>query len=145
MNTTVNERIKHLRNELNLSQSDLANRLGMSATGVWKMETDGAKPRTSTLISIAKEFNVNQDWLISGSGEMFNSSPGVETSASKTFSEKTIESMERHIETLERNNRALIDTLQKLMSKVEVNFLEGIAEMAGITNCNSCNTVRVAA
>ncbi len=145
MNSTVNERIKRLRDELNLSQSDLANRIGMSATGVWKMETDTkAKPRTSTLIAISKEFNVNKDWLISGTGSMFNESPAVQSQEPRSFSDRTIEAMEKHIETLERNNRTLIDALNKLLQKVEVNFLNGIAELAGIAECNSCNTVRVA-
>lgn len=146
MNSTVNERIKQLRAELKISQGEMANRLGMSATGIWKMESEGAKPRFNTIHSICSEFNVNKDWLISGKGEMFNSSneTEVQLKETKNFAELTIEAMEKHIETLERNNQTLINTLNKLLQKMDVNFREGIAELAGILKQNSCNTVRVA-
>jgi predicted RNase H-like nuclease (RuvC/YqgF family) len=144
MKNQVNQRILEVKDALDLSEREFCSVTEMSTGTLHRIKNDlGISGKT--LNSIIVKLNLNREWLKNGSGEMFNPSPGIETSASKTFSEKTIEALERHIDTLERNNRVLLDTLNKLMQKVEVNFRDGIADLAGITKCNSCNTVRVAA
>ena len=66
----MNERIKILRTELNLSMEKFGNRIGLTRSAISKIES-GSKPSDQTVISICREFNVREEWLRNGSGEMF--------------------------------------------------------------------------
>lgn len=71
MKTTVNERVTMIRTSLKLSQSEFASKAGLTQVGVWGIESDGAAPRKTTLEKIINAFNVNREWLLHGTGEMF--------------------------------------------------------------------------
>lgn len=70
MKTTTSQRVTDLRTRLKLSQAEFAAALGMTATGIWKIEQGETNPRTSTLAAICEKFNVDRDWLIAGKGEL---------------------------------------------------------------------------
>lgn len=67
----MNERIKKLRKELDLTQQKFADRLGVkrNTVGQWECGINAITDRV--IYSICREFNVNEDWLRSGEGEMF--------------------------------------------------------------------------
>ena len=69
------ERIKELRkNVLKMSQTTFGERLGVSRSVIKNIELNAlAKPeqKLSLLKLICKEFNVSEDWLLNGTGEMF--------------------------------------------------------------------------
>lgn len=69
---SVNQRIKELRDHLNLSQSDFAVQAMLSIGSVWNIENTNAAPSPRTLKAIIQAFNVNQEWLKTGKGEMFS-------------------------------------------------------------------------
>lgn len=66
----MNERIKILRTELNLSMEKFGNKIGLTRSAISKIES-GSKPSDQTVISICREFNVREEWLRNGSGEIF--------------------------------------------------------------------------
>ncbi len=68
----MNERIKELRNALNLTQDAFAKRLGVKRNTIGNYETGNRVPSDQSVFSICREFNVNEEWLRNGSGEMFN-------------------------------------------------------------------------
>ncbi len=71
----MNERIKQLRKTLNYTQQQFANKLGVKRNTVaqWEM---GINNLTDVMIkSICREFNVNEDWLRNGNGEIFTPTP----------------------------------------------------------------------
>lgn len=70
----MNERIKAIRKHqlVNLSQEAFGQRIGITKAAISKIESGSANPSEQTLLSICREFNVNEDWLRTGSGEMFN-------------------------------------------------------------------------
>lgn len=68
---SINERIKELRNALNLSQSKFGEALGVTRTAVCAWENGRRSISEQTIISICREFNVNENWLRNGSGNMF--------------------------------------------------------------------------
>lgn len=68
-------RIKKLRKELDLTQQEFADKIGMKRNTVANYETGRNEPSASVISLICKEFNVNEDWLRSGNGEMFNPEP----------------------------------------------------------------------
>lgn len=55
---TINQQIKDLRNQNNLSQSDFAKRLGVSRALIILLETNKQNPTESFLEKIYKEFNL---------------------------------------------------------------------------------------
>ena len=79
------ERLKYIRKTLNLTQKNFAEQIGMSQSGYAQVEK-GSKAISNRLIkSICLAFNVNENWLRTGEGEMFIK---VEDSIFKQLSEK---------------------------------------------------------
>lgn len=68
----MNERIKELRITLNLTQDAFARRLGVKRNTIGNYETGNRVPSDQSIFSICREFNVNEEWLRNGTGEMFN-------------------------------------------------------------------------
>lgn len=67
----MDERIKLLRKELGLNQTDFGNRIGVKQSTVTGYETGTRVPLDSVIVSICREFDVNEDWLRYGKGDMF--------------------------------------------------------------------------
>lgn len=67
----VKDRIKKIRKELDLTQQEFADRLGIKRNSVAKYETGENSPSAASISLICREFNVNEHWLRDGTGEMF--------------------------------------------------------------------------
>lgn len=67
----MNERIIELRKSLNLSQTDFGKQIGISKSSVSDIEIGRISISERTIISICSKFNVNEEWLKSGNGNMF--------------------------------------------------------------------------
>ncbi len=70
----MNERIKKLRKALNLTQQEFAERIGSKRNTVANYETNRNEPSNSVVTLICREFNVDENWLRNGEGEMFKTS-----------------------------------------------------------------------
>lgn len=68
---SLNERLKFLRKELNLSQEDFGKKVGVSNTAISKLEKAERNVTDQMILSICREFNVNEEWLRNGTGDMF--------------------------------------------------------------------------
>ena len=67
----MNERIKTLRLELSLTQSEFGEKLGISQNYVWMIEKGDRVPSDRTVADICRVFGVNEDWLRTGQGEKY--------------------------------------------------------------------------
>lgn len=67
---TVGEKIKLLRINRSMKQTDLANALGVTSRIISTWETNAALPSSSNTISLAKYFNVGIDYLLGN--EVYN-------------------------------------------------------------------------
>lgn len=65
--TTVNL----LRKKLKLSQEEFGGRLGVGKSAISYLESGRSKLTEQMILLICKEFNVNEEWLRTGEGEMF--------------------------------------------------------------------------
>ena len=72
---SVKDRIKLLRKELELTQEKFSERLGIKRNTIAKYETGINEPTTAVISLICREFNVNEQWLRTGEGEMFRVLP----------------------------------------------------------------------
>ena len=66
----MNERIRRLRKTLDMTQQEFADKLGVkrNTVGQWECGINGITDQVA--ISICREFNVNENWLRTGEGEM---------------------------------------------------------------------------
>lgn len=67
----MNERIKKLRKSLDLTQQEFADRIGIKRGAIANYEVGRNIPTDSVVSLICREFNVNEEWLRNGTGEMF--------------------------------------------------------------------------
>lgn len=67
----MNDRIKELRKELGLSGEKFGERIGVKKAAISKIESGVVGLSDSNILAICREFNVNEDWLRYGTGEMF--------------------------------------------------------------------------
>lgn len=67
----MNERIRKLRKHLDLTQREFGERLGIKGTTIANYELGRNEPLDAVLSLICREFNVNEEWLRNGTGEMF--------------------------------------------------------------------------
>lgn len=68
----MKNRIKSLRKNLNMNQTDFGSKIGLKQTTIAGYETGSREPNDAVILSICKEFNVDENWLRNGVGEMFN-------------------------------------------------------------------------
>lgn len=67
----MNERIKLLRNTLQMTQQEFADRIKVKRNTVATYEMGRSVPSDSAIALICKEFSVNETWLRTGTGDMF--------------------------------------------------------------------------
>lgn len=61
--TSFSERLKELRKRNNLTQQELADKVGTKRVNVTKWETGRTEPNFETLIKLADLLEVSLDWL----------------------------------------------------------------------------------
>lgn len=71
----MNERMKKLRKALGLTQQEFADKIGIVRGNIATYETGKSKPGDAVVSLICREFNVNDEWLRTGNGEMFKAAP----------------------------------------------------------------------
>lgn len=67
----MNERLKELRKSLNLTQQAFADRIGIARGNIGAYEVGKNAPSDAVISLICKEFNVNEEWMRYGTGDMF--------------------------------------------------------------------------
>ena len=67
----MKDRIKEVRKYFNLTQIDFGQRIGVKGNTVTGYETGLRTPSDAVILSICREFNVNEEWLRDGTGQMF--------------------------------------------------------------------------
>lgn len=67
----MNARISDIRKRSGLSQQEFADKIGLTKNYVSLLETGGRIPSDRTISDICREFNVNEQWIRTGQGNMF--------------------------------------------------------------------------
>lgn len=75
----MKDRIKEVRKYAELSQTKFAEKLKISRSAMSKLESGENTPSEQTISLICKEFNVREEWLRTGNGEMYNEKDGTFT------------------------------------------------------------------
>lgn len=68
---TVGDRVKTIRKELMLNQTQFAEKIGISQRALSSIERETTNLTERNTREICRVFNVNEQWLRTGEGEMF--------------------------------------------------------------------------
>lgn len=72
---TIGERVRVMRKQLNLTQEQLAQQLGIGKAALSMIETGKAGLSTRNKNILVQDLNVNPEWIETGKGRMFNAEP----------------------------------------------------------------------
>lgn len=68
----IGDRIKKVRLFLKLNQTDFGQKIGLSQTAIGLYENSARNIPDRTILLICQQYNVRQNWLETGEGEMFD-------------------------------------------------------------------------
>ena len=71
MNYEIGKRVKKIRLQKGISQEKCGELIGIKKAAVSKIENGDNSLSKSNLIAICRQFNISEDWLLHGKGEMF--------------------------------------------------------------------------
>lgn len=69
---TLGNRIRRIRQDAHLSMDKFGEAIGVNSSSVARWENDQNAPAESKIKLICREFKVNYDWLVDGTGEMYS-------------------------------------------------------------------------
>ena len=72
---TIGSRLRLMRKQLNMTQDQLAQRLGIGKAALSMIETGKAGLSIRNKNILVQDFNLNPDWIETGRGNMFNAEP----------------------------------------------------------------------
>ena len=114
----MNERIKEIRTTLGLNQEAFGAKLGIKKAAVSRIESGAVNLTEANIILICEKFNVRRDWLLNGTGEMFqpNSQDAVDALAEQ-FDLTPLERdmVENYCKLSNAQRQALWDVMQKII------------------------------
>ena len=77
----MNERIKQIRRELGLTQQEFAERIGLKQNSIALIESGKRNISDQAVLSICREYGINEEWLRTGWGEKRTSNSNNELEA----------------------------------------------------------------
>lgn len=67
----MKDRIKQIRKDKKLTQVEFGERIGVKGNTITNYENGLRNPTDAVILSICREFGVNEDWLRTGNGEQY--------------------------------------------------------------------------
>ncbi len=68
---TIYERIKFIRNKMEITQEEMAKQIGIKQSSLSDIETNRVKASERVIKDICREFRVSEEWLRTEQGSMF--------------------------------------------------------------------------
>lgn len=118
----MNDRIKKLRKALDLTQREFAKRIGMKQNSIALIESGKRNISNQAILSICREYNVNEDWLREGKEPMFIEMSRDEEIAAfvgKTLSEESDTFKKRFISMLSRLSESDWEVLERMVMDIK--------------------------
>lgn len=123
----MKERIKELRKTLGLTLESFGDKVGVGKSTISRIENGTNGLTEQMILSICREFNVNEEWLRTGTGEMFKDMTldeeiisfigEIQWDASSTFKKRFISAIAK-----------LSDEEWKVLEKIIVDMASNIEE-----------------
>lgn len=119
----MKDRIKEIRNRRNLTQQAFADKLQIPRNNIAGYETGKRSPSDAVVSLICREFNVNEEWLRTGNGEMFKEldrEQEIAEMVSTLFKEESESFKFRFIKALCNMNDTGWDALESFIDEVTI-------------------------
>lgn len=68
----MNERVRVVRKAMKLNQNEFSKKLGITPTAISRIERGERRITDRLIMSICREFGINEQWLRTGDGEMLD-------------------------------------------------------------------------
>ncbi len=112
--TSVSERIKNLRIENNLTQTDLADKVGLTYVQIGRYEKGKSNPSSDVLQKLANVLNTSTDYLMNGKTEQVEAQ----------LTDKELIKQFQEVEKLEPSEKHLVKTfLDAFITKKKIQQL----------------------
>lgn len=124
---TIGERIKELRKEQGLTLEQFGARIGIKANTLSQIENSKRGCSDQMALSICREFNVNEEWLREGEGEMYiqrSADDHLTQWLDRVLSGRPEDIRRRMLTSLSRISEAGWDALEVLVNEAERIALE---------------------
>lgn len=124
----MNERIKKLRKALDLTQQKFADKLCVKRNTVGQWEIGRNELTDATILSICREFNVNETWLRTGEGDMFEELTEQQKILKYTglLLKDTDSTVAKAIQTLIVTYEQLDDTSKATLEKIALQYIDNL-------------------
>jgi transcriptional regulator with XRE-family HTH domain len=111
-NGAIGSRIQELRRRKKLTQSELGEIIGVTASSIGQYEIGITKPKLDTLIKISRELSVNLEWLMTGDGECEKNT--ITSEDKGQFGKEVVDRLTKIIEELIQKDREKDETIRSL-------------------------------
>lgn len=122
----MNERLKKLRKELDMTQQEFAEGIGIKRNTMATYESGRNEPIDAVISLICTKYNVNENWLRTGEGEMF-----IKMSYNDEIAQFVGEVMTEEDESFKKRLISGLAALDDDGWKVLENFLDSIQKKEG--------------
>lgn len=114
----MKERLKELRKELGLTMEEFGSNLGVRKSTISSLENGINKITDQMILSICNAYNVNEEWLRNGTGEMFveNNDSLIEKIVSEFPLDKLSQTILRTYIELEPKEREVFNHVMKIIA-----------------------------
>ena len=118
----IYERLRYLREHLDLTTRVFGAAINMSGGAITNMEKGQRNITDRTIRDICREFNINENWLRTGEGEIFAQPKAFDLDSfleKQEVSESELRFFRRYFEMDKETRHQLIDNLAVLFDKSE--------------------------
>lgn len=115
---TQGERVREVRKTLNLTLEKFGNEIGLKKNSLSQIENGKNELTEGNAKAICREFNVNENWLRTGDGEMF---------LEQNRKDKIMSFAKR---LMQNESEEFIDRFATMLSKLDVSDWEILADVA---------------
>lgn len=118
----MGNRLKRLRKELDLTQEAFASRIGSVQNTITGYESGRRNPSAPVVSLICREFNVREEWLRTGEGEMFQPDSKNELEAlTKRYGLTDIDKVliEKYLELSPDSRKTIIDFIKNVSTEID--------------------------
>lgn len=126
----IKDRIRKIRADTKLTQEKFAEKLGLKRNTIATYEIGKSVPIDAVVLSICREFNINEQWLRTGEGEMFEKQNNAAVAKAAQLLGKKDPIFEAFIETY----ADLSPSDRDILLKTSMKFLKSLEKYNGNTD-----------
>lgn len=117
----MKDRIKKIRKDKKLTQVEFGERIGVKGNTITNYETGLRNPTDAVILSICREFNVNENWLRTGLGDAYRKytrNQEIQAFANDVMEELDSSFKKRFIQALSKLNEREWETIEKIVNEL---------------------------